>query len=75
MKSMTITIEDLGNGKIRATGRNSGRTVAWRDGTQDNAKSLLDYVMSETCLGHRLDSGYDLTYIELNDAAMAVFNS
>lgn len=72
-KSLTVTIENLSNGQTRATGRQDGRTVAWKDGT--DAKSLLAKIMAKTCGAHRVGDNYDLTYIELNAAAMAVFNS
>jgi len=71
MKAITVTIENLSNGNIRATGRHSGRTVAWKDSAAANAKTLLAEIMSETCGAHRVGNGYDLTYIELNDAAKA----
>ncbi len=71
MKAFTVTIENLSNGNIRATGRHNGRTVAWKDGIAASAKSLLAEIMAETCGAHRVGDGYDLTYIGLNDAAKA----
>ena len=71
MKAITVTIENLNNGNIRATGRHNGRTVSWKDGIAANAKALLAEVMAETCGAHRVGNGYDLTYINLNDAAKA----
>lgn len=72
MKAITVTIETLSNGNIRATGRHHGCTVSWKDGVAANAKALLAEVMAETCSAHRVGNVYDLTYIDLNDAAKAV---
>ena len=71
MKSIAVTIENLSNGNIRATGRHNGRTVSRKDGIAANAKVLLAEVMAETCGAHRVGNGYYLTYISLNDAAKA----
>ena len=71
MKSISVTIETLKNGNIRATGRNNGTTVAWKDGSVNSAKSLLAEIMEKTCGAHRIGSGYDLTHINLNAAAKA----
>ena len=71
MKSISVTIETLLNGNIRATGRHNGSTVAWKDGSTTDAKSLLAEIMAKTCGAHRVGNGYDLTYIELNAAAKA----
>ena len=75
MKNISVSIESLSNGNIRATGRHCGRTVAWKDGIESDVKSLLSEIMAKTCGGHRVGNSYDLTYISLNDAAMAVFNA
>jgi hypothetical protein len=70
MKSISITLETLSNGTLRATGRHRGTTVACRDGS--DARELVGFVMKETALGHRLPSGdYDLTHIDINEAAKA----
>ena len=70
MKAISITLETLDNGNLRATGRHRGTTVAYRDGS--DARKLVAYVMKETALGHRLpDGSYDLTHININDAAAA----
>ena len=67
---ISITLETLRSGNLRATGRHSGSTVAYRDGS--DARALLDYVMKEAASAHRLPSGeYDLTHISLNEAAKA----
>ena len=68
MKAISITLETLSNGTLRATGRHRGTTIACRDGF--DACELVGYVMKETALGHCLPSvGYDLTQIDINDAA------
>ena len=71
MKSIAVTIENLSNGNIRATGRHNGRTVSWKDGIAANAKTLLAEVMADTCGTHRVGNSYDFIYISLNDAAKA----
>ena len=71
MKSISVTIETLNNGNIRATGRNNGTTVAWKDGSVNSAKSLLAEIMEKTCGAHRIGSDYDLAHINLNAAAKA----
>lgn len=72
-KQIAVTLENLSNGNIRATVRNNGRTVSWKDGAKGSGKALLAAVMAEGCGAHRLADGYDLTRIELNDAAKAVY--
>lgn len=72
MKAITVTIANLKNGNIRATGRHNGRTVIYKDGLPENAKVILAEVMRETCGGHRVGNTYDFTHIELNQAAQAV---
>ena len=70
MKSISITLESLSNGNLRATGRHRGATVAFRDGS--NARELVSFVMQKTASAHRLQNGsYDLTHIDINDAAAA----
>ncbi len=69
MNAITITIENLSNGNIRATGRHNGRTVSSKDGIAANATVMLAEVMEITCPEHRIGNGYDFTYIKLNDAA------
>ncbi len=67
---ITITLESLSSGKLRATGRHNGATVAYRDGT--DAKEILAAVMQESAGHHRKGDGtYDLTHISLNAAASA----
>lgn len=73
MQSINITLETLRNGAVRATGRHNGRTVAWMDGSPDKAKAMLETVMGETCMGHRVGESFDFTQIHLNDAAKAAF--
>ena len=72
-KQIAVTLENLSNGNIRATVRNNGRTVSWKDGSKGTERALLAAVMAEGCESHRLAGGYDLTHIELNDAAKAVY--
>ena len=67
MSAITVTIENLKDGSIRATARHNGRTVSWKDGV--NAKALLAEVMDVACYEHRVGNEYDFTYIQLNDAA------
>jgi hypothetical protein len=71
MKAITVTLENLQSGNIRATGRHNGRTVALKEGSAANAKALLAEVMAATCYAHRVGNTYDLTFIHLNDAAQA----
>lgn len=67
---MTLTLEALDNGAIRATGRIDGGTSAYLDGTPENAKALCLNVLSKFAFAHKLaDGSFDLTYINLNDAA------
>ena len=75
MKSIAITLEDLRDGRIRATGRENGRTVIYKDGLPSEAKSLLSDVMATTCRFHRIDSGYDMEFIQLNEAAKSAIQS
>lgn len=67
MSKITVTIENLKDGNIRATARHNGRTVSWKDGV--NAKVLLAEVMGVACYAHRVGNEYDFTYIQLNAAA------
>lgn len=70
MKAISITLEQLDNGTLRATGRYNGSTVAYRDGF--DARELVGYVMQKTASGHRLPGGgYNLTNIDINAAALA----
>ena len=69
MKAISVSVESLKNGTVRATGRHNGRTVISKDGTSSSAKAIFDEVMTETCGAHRIGDRYDLTYIELNQAA------
>ena len=70
MNAISITLETLNNGTLRATGRHNGSTVAYRDGS--NARELVGFVMQKTASAHRLTSGsYDLTHIDINPAALA----
>ena len=54
MNAITITIENLSNGNIRATGRHNGRTVSSKDGIAANATVMLAEVMEITCPEHRI---------------------
>jgi hypothetical protein len=70
MNAISITLETLSNGTLRATGRHRGTTIAYRDGF--DARELVGYVMKEAALGHQLPSGsYDLTHININAEALA----
>jgi hypothetical protein len=70
MKAISITLETLSNGTLRATGRHRGTTVACRDGL--DARELVGYVMNQTASAHRLPSGgYNLTNIDINAEALA----
>lgn len=69
MKSISITIEKLSNGMVRATGRVFGRTVSSKDGLPEHSKSIVSDVMSETCYAHKANGVYDMAHIEFNDAA------
>lgn len=75
MKNISVIVETLSNGAIRVTGRHEFRTIAWKDASPRFAKVVFDEVMVKTCSAWRLGDGtYDLTYIELNDAAQALLN-
>ena len=69
MKTISISLETLRNGNVRATGRHNGRTVAWKEGAKESAKDLLLSVMRETCPFHSSGNGLDMTHISLNEAA------
>lgn len=71
MKSISISLESLSDGTLRATGRNNGRTVAFFEGT--DASLLVLRALKASASAHALPSGgYDMTHIEVNDAAAAV---
>lgn len=65
-KTLTCTLENLSNGTIRVTGRDRGRTIVYRDGTVESTSSLVAEVMQASFGAHRLQNGYDMTYIEAN---------
>lgn len=70
MKTLSITLENLGNGILRATGRNRGVAVSTKQGT--DAKALVFAVMAETCFAHRVSGDkYDMEHIRLNAEAVA----
>jgi hypothetical protein len=71
---ITITLETLGKVESRATGRIDGRTVLYRDGF--NGASLVREVMRHVASAHRISGDtYDMTHIQLNDAATAAISS
>lgn len=76
MKTISVSIENISNCNIRVTGRHDGRTVLSKEGIADNVKTMFAVVMDRTCGMHRISGNcYDLTYIELNDAARLAFDA
>lgn len=66
---INLTIENLSDGNIRATGRVSGATAARYDGTKSQAKELCLRILNEVAFAHKIGANFDLTFIEMNDAA------
>ncbi len=72
MKTFAITLETLGNGNVRATGRNNGRAVAMREAKPEGAREAVQAVMATTLFAHSTGPGvYDLEYVSMNEAARA----
>lgn len=73
---ITIVLENLRNGNIRATGMIEGRTVTFIDSTPGQESTIVRQVMRETAPGHQISiNTYDLTYIRMNDAAKKAFDA
>jgi hypothetical protein len=68
---ITISLEEIKTG-VRVTARHNGRTIIYKEGVAAESRALVSDVMADACSAHRKGSGdYDMTYIELNDAASA----
>jgi hypothetical protein len=66
---ITISLENMKRG-IRVTARHNGRTIIYKEGNAEASRNLVSEVMADACSAHRKGNGdYDMTYIELNDAA------
>ena len=74
MKPISITLERLRDGTMRATGRIEGGTSAVAEGGKDSGYALVKHVMRETCSEHRVGDCFDMTHIQLNDAAQAAIS-
>ena len=68
-KSISISLETIRDGKsLRATGRHNGRTVEFFEG--NDARLLVIRALKSAASAHELPcGGFDMTYIELNEAA------
>jgi hypothetical protein len=75
MKNISVTLEDLSNGNVRATCRHNNSTVCWMDSKKEDAIILLNIVMNKGCFAHKIGNKFDLTYIELNDYAKNTLES
>ena len=68
---ITISLEEIKTG-VRVTARHNGRTIIYKEGSVTDSRALVSDVMADACSAHRKGNGdYDMTYIELNDAASA----
>ena len=67
---ITVSLETLKTGTLRATGRQDGRTVCMHEGGQTIAASLVMKALRESAPHHSLpNGGFDMTDIRLNEAA------
>jgi hypothetical protein len=66
-----LTIESLRSGDFRATARNHGTTIAWRDAS--TAKAALLAVLNEACGSHRCGNGkFDMTHLQPSALAWSI---
>jgi len=72
MQNISVALENLRNGTLRATVRHCGRTVAQRECVQGEEREALNAVMKIGCFAHVVNGAYDMTNIRLNDAAKAI---
>ncbi len=67
---ITIALEKLTSGDVRATGRIDGRTVEYFEGKESAAQTLVLKAMKSAAGAHQLPTGgFDMTHISLNEAA------
>lgn len=71
---ITITLENLGNGAWRATGRIDGRTAMFVDTRLANVSKAVERVAREVAFGHCVNGKYDPEYVRFNPAALAALN-
>lgn len=76
MRGISISLDTLDNGTIRATGRIDGRSVESFDGTCGQERELTVKAMKSAARAHQISDGvFDLTHINLNAAAKAAYAS
>lgn len=67
---LSINLEYLQSGLVRATRRQDRRTVFTYDGMPGEEKKILLFTLDKTAPEHQLDNGeYDFSYIKLNEGA------
>lgn len=76
MKSISLSLETLSNGQLRATVRNDGATVTYKEGEKGQAYELCLAALREGASAHRISGDrFDFTYIALNPAAERAINN
>jgi len=67
---ISLTLETLSNGQMRATVRQDGRTVAYRTGAQGQRRELCLAVLHDGASAHQIGPDqFDFTHIRVNAAA------
>lgn len=72
---ISVTLEPLPDGSLRATSRIDGRTVSCSEGMPSLASSLVSSALSDFPQHRLADGSYDLTRIRLNEAAQAALDA
>lgn len=72
---ITLTLETLSSGQIRATIRHDGATVTYKEGTLAQGRELCFAVLREGASEHQINGDkFDFTWINLNNAAKQAIN-
>ena len=75
MKGISLSLETLSNGQLRATVRNDGATVTYKEGTPAQGRELCLAALREGASAHQISPNrFDFTYIALNPAAQRVLD-
>lgn len=73
---ITISLEKLRNGNVRATGRMDGRTVSYKEGPESQSKDLTLTIIKDVAWAHIDRQGkVDSDFVELNELAKRAISS